>query len=288
MNNDEESGREASSPLIGEPTLDELSNQQPDVDRAAALRAGRTPISPKFILWTIVAFAVLGLGGALLQHFNGNVGLPTTATIPFKSSTTTTPIVGQSSSSSLSEFLGLRDIGTIKAPGFSLRDQMDQKWSLSSAKGNVVVLAFYNMNCNDICPVLGAEIKQARQLLGVNASKVDFTIVNTDPKHLSVSAKPLALSVPGLLASPEINFVTGPLAALNAVWTHYGISIKVGANSNDVTHNNLMYFISPSGELSAQVDPFASVNSVGAVTLDAKEVHRFALGISRVADSLIK
>ena len=288
MNNDEESGREASSPLSGEPPLDELSNQNPYIDRAAALSAGRTPISPKFILWIIVAFAVLGLGGELLQHFDGNLGLPTTATIPFKSSTTTTPIVGHSSGSSLSEFLGLRDIGTIQAPDFSLRDQTDQKWSLSSAKGKVVVLAFYNMNCNDICPVLGAEIKQAQQLLGSNATRVDFTIVNTDPNHLSVSAAPLALSVPGLLGSPEIHFVTGPLAALNTVWTHYGISIKVGANSNDVTHNNLMYFIGPSGKLSAQVDPFASVNSVGTVTLDAKEVHRFALGISRVADSLIK
>jgi cytochrome oxidase Cu insertion factor (SCO1/SenC/PrrC family) len=152
----------------------------------------------------------------------------------------------------------------------------------------VVVLAFYNMNCNDICPVVGAEIKQAQQLLGARASKVDFTIVNTDPKHLNVSATPLALSLPGLLGSPEIHFLTGPLSVLNTVWTHYGIAIKVGLNSNDVTHNNLMYFISPSGKLSAQVDPFANVNSVGTVTLDAKEVHRFALGISRVADSLIK
>src|ERR1017187_433396 len=288
MNDDEESSGEASSPVTGEATLDEIANQNPYVDRAAALRAGRTPISPKFILWIIVAFAGYGLGGDSLQHFEGNLGLPPTATIPFKSSTTTTPIVGHSSGSSLSAFLGLRDIGTIQAPSFSLRDQMDQKWSLSSAEGKVVVLAFYNMDCNDICPVVGAEIKQAQQLLGARASKVDFTIVNTDPKHLNVSATPLALSLPGLLGSPEIHFLTGPLSPLNNVWTHYGIAIKVGLNSNDVTHNNLMYFISPSGKLSAQVDPFANVNSVGTVTLDAKEVHRFALGISRVADSLIK
>jgi protein SCO1/2 len=288
MNDDEESGREASGPLIDEAPSDELGNQGPIVDRAAALRAGRTPISPKFIVWALVAFAMLGLGGELLQHFDGNLGLPTTATIPFESSTTTTSIVGHSSDSSMSEFLGLRDIGTIQAPGFSLRDQMDQKWSLSGAKGKVVVLAFYNMDCNDICPVLGAEIKQAQQLLRAKASKVDFTIVNTDPHHLNVSATPLALSVPGLLGSSGIHFVTGPLAALNTVLTHYGISIKVGANSTDVTHNNLMYFIGPSGKLIAQVDPFAGVNSVGTVTLDAQDVHRFALGISRVAGSLIK
>jgi protein SCO1/2 len=260
---------------------------QPAVDRAAALKAGRTPISPKFIIWAIVAFAVLGLGGEALQHFDGNLGLPTTATIPITSTTTTIP-ANAPTALPMSQFIGLRDIGTARAPGFTLKDQTGHKWSLTSAKGKVVVLAFYDANCNDICPVLGAEIREARSLLGSNASKVDFIIVNANPNDLEVSPSPPALQVPDLLNTSGVDFLTGSLSKMNDVWSHYGISIRVGAHPGDETHNDLAYFIDPTGRLRAQIDPFATENAFGVASLNAKELHRFALGISRVADSLIK
>ena len=37
------------------------SNELSEEQRAAALRAGRTPVPPKFIMWAVVTFAVLGL-----------------------------------------------------------------------------------------------------------------------------------------------------------------------------------------------------------------------------------
>ncbi len=287
MDRESESSRESTTLQTQSPTGDD-DGQPPLVDRAAALRAGRTPVSPKFILGAIIAFAVLGLGGGLVQHFDGNLGLPTSPTIPFTPKTTTTVTGHAQSVLTMPEFLGRRDIGSAAAPDFSLQDQLGHQWSLVSAKGKVVVLAFYDASCNDICPVLGAEIKQAQQLLGADAAKVDFVIVNTDPRQLDDSSSPLALSVPGLLGKANVDFVTGPLAKLNAVWTEYGISIRVGAGANDVTHNNLMYFIDPARQLRIQVDPFADENDAGVVSLSAQEIHRFALGISRVADSLVR
>jgi len=274
-----------SRPPTDPPATSSDSFQSP-VDRAAALRAGRTPISPKFILWAIAAFAVLGLGGEALQHFDGNLGLPTTATIPI-TSTTTIP-TSTSGSLSMSAFLGLRQIDNAAAPGFSLQDQHGRTWTLSSAKGKVVVLAFYDANCNDICPVLGAEIKEANGMLGTNASNVDFVIVNTNPNDLKVTSSPPALRVPGLTKDSNVRFVTGPLSVMNTIWTGYGISIRVGAHPNDETHNNLLYFIDPTGQLRVQVDPFATENAFGVVSLNATEIHRFARGISDVADSLVK
>jgi protein SCO1/2 len=234
-----------------------------------------------------VAFAVLGLGGEALQHFDGNLGLPTTATIPITSTTTTIPSSAQASLP-MDRFLGLRQIDNASAPGFSLEDQQGHTWTLSSAKGKVVVLAFYDANCNDICPVLGAEIKEANSLLRTNASNVDFVIVNTNPNDLKVSSSPPALRVPGLGDVSNVRFVTGTLSAVNAVWTDYGISIRVGAHPNDETHNNLLYFIDPTGQLRVQIDPFAQENAFGVVSLNAAEIQRFARGISDVADSLVK
>jgi cytochrome oxidase Cu insertion factor (SCO1/SenC/PrrC family) len=285
MSEEPEGDRDDSRPPPNQPVPDgDPANYR--VDRAAALRAGRTPISPKFILWAIVAFAVLGLGGEALQHFDGNLGLPTTATIPITSTTTTVPGAAQANLP-MTEFLGLRDIGTAAAPRFTLKDQAGREWSLSSAKGKVVVLAFY-ANCNDICPVLGAEIKEAHTLLGENASRVDFVIINTNPNDLRFSSSPPALRVPGLLNVANVKFVTGPLSTMNSVWTRYGITIRVGAQLTNETHNNLVYFIDPAGQLRAQVDPFAQENSFGVVSLNAAETHRFALGISNEADSLLK
>jgi protein SCO1/2 len=286
MTEEPESDRDDSKTPPNQPAPDgDSANYQ--VDRAAALRAGRAPIPPKFILWAIVAFAVLGLGGEALQHFDGNLGLPTTATIPITSTTTTVPGAAQANLP-MTEFLGLRDIGTAAAPKFSLKDQAGREWALSSAKGKVVVLAFYDANCDDICPVLGAEIKEAHTLLDKNASKVDFVIINTNPNDLRFSSSPPALRVPGLLKVANVKFVTGPLSTMNSVWTKYGITIRVGAQPANETHNNLVYFIDPAGQLRAQVDPFAHESSLGVVSLNAVEIHRFALGISNEADSLLK
>jgi protein SCO1/2 len=286
MTEDSERDTDESQPPP-EPPATSSESFQSHVDRAAALRAGRTPISPKFILWAIAAFAVLGLGGEALQHFDGNLGLPTTATIPFTSTTTTIP-TSTSGALSMSAFLGLRQIDNASAPGFSLQDQHGRTWTLSKAKGKVVVLAFYDANCNDICPVLGAEIKEANGMLGTNASHVDFVIVNTNPNDLKVTSSPPALRVPGLTKVANVRFVTGALSAMNTMWTSYGISIRVGAHPNDETHNNLLYFIDPTGQLRVQVDPFATENAFGVVSLNAAEIHRFARGISNVADSLVK
>jgi protein SCO1 len=257
----------------------------PAVDRAAALREGRTPVSPKFILWAIAAFAVLGLGGALLQHFDGNLGIPTSTLAP---STSTTLAPQPLQESPLDEFMGLKDIGSQQAPGIALVTQSDHRWRLRDDRGKVVVLAFYNAICNDICPVVGAEISGARALLGADGSRVDFVIVNTDPHDLKVSSTPRALSVPGLLGASDVRFVTGPLARIDPVWIHYGISIEVGTKPGDVSHNNIMYFIDPRGRLRVQVDPFANENGSGVVGLSAADIRRFAQGISRVADSLVK
>ena len=160
MNTDSESGRKTSTSAPSQGSADEETARPPMVDRAAALRAGRTPISPKFILWTIVAFAVLGLGGELLQHFDGNLGLPTSATIPFTDKTTTTVPDKTQSTVPMSAFLGRRDIGTAAAPGFTLQDQTGHQWSLANAKGKVVVLAFYDTSCNDICPCLEPKLRR--------------------------------------------------------------------------------------------------------------------------------
>jgi protein SCO1/2 len=288
MTNEAERSDETAAGLSPEQRAEAFGAAKPTIDRAAALRAGRTPVSPKFILWIVIAFAVLGIGGAILEHYYGNVGLPTTNTTPSTLPVTPTTPNGPQLGSSMSSFLDLKEIGRAQAPTFTLHDQSDRKWSLTSARGRVVVLTFYNRNCNDICPVLGAEIDQARTLLGNSAGKVDFIVVNTDPNHFGVTALPPALNVPHLLGSTEVKFLTGALSQLKPVWVDYGVQIKVGIKASEVAHNNVMYFIDPSGRLRSQVTPFGNENNADVFSLNPTDLRRFARGISQIAGSLVR
>ncbi len=264
-----------------------FTKHQP-VDRAAAFRAGRTPIPPKFIMWMVAVFAVLGLGGAVIEHYFGSIGIPTTSSTVFKLSPTPKTPAGAQISAALPALMGLKYIANAKAPGFSLLTQTGTEWSLRDARDEAIVLTFENSTCNDICPVLGAELKQAQQRLGAKASRVLFVIVNTDPRHVAVTPAPAALTVAGLDGAPNVLFLTSKLARLNAVWTNYGVSVRVGSKANQIMHNDIMYFISPAGQLSAQATPFANENTRGIFSLSPTDISRFAQGIANTAGSLVK
>ena len=165
------------------------------IDRKAALRAGSVPIPRRFVLWVIAGFAVLGLGGVAAEHFIGNSGVESVISTPLTTlagtgttppSTPTAP-TGPAVGASPAAVIGLRHLALKEPPALDLTDQRGTPWTLSVVRGKVAVVAFLNAECNDICPVLGAEIVQADRLLGSRASSVTFVIVNTDPLQTSLA-----------------------------------------------------------------------------------------------------
>jgi cytochrome oxidase Cu insertion factor (SCO1/SenC/PrrC family) len=258
-------------------------------NRSVALRTRQAPVPRKFIIWSIVALLVLGLGGEVAQHFFETYGKAPKATVP------TSPVVKGTPPStvhtptliSLQVFIGLKDIGTAVAPAFSLTNQLGHRWSLKSAKGKVVVLAFYNSICNDICPVVGTEIEKASTELGADAPKVVFVIVNTDPNHTHISPASPAIQVPGLADTHSLELLTGRVSVLNSVWSSYGVRVLVGKKSDQVSHNNVLYFISPLGNLTAYASPFGVESKSGLYSLGASSVNLYARAIAETADSLV-
>jgi len=136
--------------------------------------------------------------------------------------------------------------------------------------------------------VLGPEIRQAEGLLGARATSVEFVVVNTDPNHFAYQSHPPALVSTGLQGFANVQFLTGPLSQLNAVWINYGVSVRVGSVATQVAHNNVMYFISPRGAIRFLAVPFGNENHSGVFSLDATNLHRFAEGIATTAVSLAK
>ncbi|MFZ1062264.1 MAG: SCO family protein [Acidimicrobiales bacterium] len=258
------------------------------LDRNVRRRGGRAAIPPKAVAWILVAFVVLGLGGEAGEHYLGNFGVSSRTNTKFLPSNADLTPLSSLNSLSTDQLMDLKEIDNASAPRFSLRTPRGHLWRLRRSEGKVVVLGFENAACNDICPVLGEEVEQARSLLGKNAADVEFVLVNTDPRDLKVNPEPPALVDVGLAHASDVVFLTGTLRTVDSVWTAYGVRIKVGAKRNEVAHNNVMYFISPSGQLDAQATPFANVSSTGTFSLKPDLISRFAKGIAITADSLVK
>jgi cytochrome oxidase Cu insertion factor (SCO1/SenC/PrrC family) len=257
-------------------------------DRHGAIRTRQVTIPRKFITWTIVTVLVFGLGGEVAQHFFETYGkASTTATTPvLKGTPTTNPRLP--SLISLQVFMGLKAIGDEHAPNFTLRTQRGRRWRLASHKGQVIVLAFYDSICNDICPVMGKEIALASHELGAKGATVHFVIVNTDPKATTISTSSRALSVPGLRDDPSVTLLSGSVDLLSRVWSAYGIRVVVGAKASEVSHNNALYFIGPSGNLVSYSAPFGTQSKSGLYSLGLPSLRTYARAIAETADSLVR
>lgn len=283
-----------SGPLTEEERSAIFASGAVPVDRSTAFKAGNPPVPRKAILFVVGVFIVLGLGGTVAQHLLGTTpglgtpkGTAPVADTPVPAPPTPAPIIAPPISASLSAFIGLKSLHERPAPPISLVGQGGTTTSLGDFRGKVVVVTFYNSNCLDICPVLGAEVRQADSLLGANRDKVEMLVVNTDPLQTTPSPNPPAMSQPALNGYPNVEFLNGTLRQLNRVWTEYGVRVTVQQTGHVVNHNGIMYFVDPTGKLRSFATPFANEDRLGTYGLPTAAINRFAQGIDTTATNLL-
>jgi protein SCO1/2 len=273
------------------PFEETMPSVTPVVDRTAAFSAASTsPAIPrKFFHWLLAGIAVLGLGGLAAEHLFSSTGLNPVAHAPSHTATTiAAPTAvslpaGRSEqlSASLRAFMDLTDLRAAPAPEYTLTDQAGQPYPVTGQSSKAVVLTFFNGSCNDICPVIAAEIRQADNDLGSAARNVDFVTINTDPSALATSGLSGAQAELGAL--PNWHILTGPLATMNDVWKSYGITISVVPNTGVQAHNEAIYFIDPQGREDYRGTPFANENRTGTYSLSPADLTRWGSGIATFA-----
>ena len=84
------------------------------------------------------------------------------------------------------------------------------------------------------------------------------------------------------------HFLTSNLTTLNAVWRAYGVSVNVSRTSGIVAHNDVMYFVDPSGRLRYEATPFADESSSGAFSLPSASIDRWGQGIASLRPSVAR
>lgn len=146
------------------------------------------------------------------------------------------------------------------APGFVLRDQNGHLTSLVQFRGKVVVLAFIDPVCTQICPLTTKSMVDALKILGpADASQVQL---------VGIDANPLKTTVADVASYTRVHemqgrwkFLTGSLKQLKAVWNDY--HVYVAAPHNSVVHEAVVYLINQNGYESSVYTTPMSYEAVG-------------------------
>jgi cytochrome oxidase Cu insertion factor (SCO1/SenC/PrrC family) len=135
------------------------------------------------------------------------------------------------------------------APGFSLTDQHGHKTSLAGLRGKVVLLTFLDDTCSVDCPLIAQEFRQAGQLLGADATRVELVAVNYNPLYTQVSYIQAFDRQEGLAGVPNWLYLTGTRAELQQVWHAYGVPVEILPAGSMIGHGDYAFVIDQAGHM---------------------------------------
>ena len=139
-------------------------------------------------------------------------------------------------------------LGGQPAPDFHLIDQHGGSIALSDFRGKVVVLAFLDSQCKDVCPLTAAQLRQAYKTLGDQARSVIFLGVNVNLQAAQVSDVAVTTDQWKLNEIPSWHFLTGEPEELGPVWKAYYIAVQPAPDSTgELMHTSGVYVIDQLG-----------------------------------------
>ncbi len=128
----------------------------------------------------------------------------------------------------------------LPAAEIRLQDQNGQDFTLSSLRGQVVLIYFGYTNCPDECPLTMAHLKLATEQLGDQAKNVRVIMVTTDPKRDTAQVLKAWLGK----FSPDFIGLLGTPDQMAQVWKDYGVTVE----DNGATHSFFIYVIDRRGD----------------------------------------
>ena len=140
------------------------------------------------------------------------------------------------------------------APAFTLSDQHGRAVSLASLRGKVVLLTFLDPVCTSDCPLIAQELKQADQILGSQARKVDVVAIVANPVYHSIAYTNAFDQQEGMTALRNWLYLTGSLPQLQQAWKHYAVAAQILAAGGMIAHSDVAYVIDANGRTRAELN----------------------------------
>jgi cytochrome oxidase Cu insertion factor (SCO1/SenC/PrrC family) len=140
------------------------------------------------------------------------------------------------------------------APGFALTDQHGRPVSLSSLHGKVVLLTFLDPVCVSDCPLIAQEVRQAGQLLGANAQRVELVAVDINPLYNERAYTQAFTSQENLASVPNWLYLTSSPARLRPLYRAYGVVAETAPGGAMLAHNDIAFVIDQNGHLRQELN----------------------------------
>jgi protein SCO1/2 len=174
------------------------------------------------------------------------------------------PTTGRGSQAPLTRggFAGAEVPTPRQAPPIALTDQYGRAISLAALRGKPVVVAFLYARCGPPCTLIAQQLRGALDEL---REPVPVLIVSADPAGDTPQAVRGFLAATSL--SGRVHYLTGPPAALRAIWRAYRVTPAGAGRSAFATHATVL-LIDPQGRErvlygSEQLTPEALAHDVG-------------------------
>jgi cytochrome oxidase Cu insertion factor (SCO1/SenC/PrrC family) len=209
----------------------------PERDGAAA--PSRSLLPPRILLAGLVAL-IVGVGGtigvsSLLRH---EAVAPAAASVQYLPTPVKQPWL---------------------APDFTLKDQAGQTVSLSSLRGQVVVVTFMDPQCQSLCPINAQDLSVAEADLAPNVKPVLVVV--------SVAADRTAADVSTFVSHvtwrPGWHWLLGNQGELQAVLSTWSLAL----DGTDVVHQEIAHVIDRQGRVIASYNaPYQPADLAATIT----------------------
>ncbi|HUB73777.1 MAG TPA: SCO family protein [Solirubrobacteraceae bacterium] len=221
----------AATPSPGQPAA-ALSPPRP----AAELSPGAPSPRP------VLAFRSLAAAAALAVTLVGAVPMAVAAT-----ERQADPIIAEAVD-------GGADQVNLAARPFTLVDQHGRGVTLASLRGKAVALTFLDDVCTSVCPVIAQEFRNADELLGAQAKRVEMVAVNANPRYLAPDYLVAFDRQEHLERLPNWRYLTGSLAQLRYVWRAYGATVEYSGGGAMIDHSEYADVIDAQGRIRYVLD----------------------------------
>jgi len=133
------------------------------------------------------------------------------------------------------------------AADFQLTDQSGARVSLSDFAGQVVVLTFFDSQCEDVCPLTAVHLRATYQQFSDQANAVVFLGVNVNleanrPEDVMATTKKWHLD-----EIPNWHFLTGSGQELEPVWKAYDVAV-LPQEGGEILHTPGVFLIDQNGQ----------------------------------------
>jgi cytochrome oxidase Cu insertion factor (SCO1/SenC/PrrC family) len=241
-----------------EPAADQLAVAQPATEQPAAVQPAGTqpavappaasqPAATQRATGLARRFAGLGLRALLAFWAVVIVAIGAAPMALAQSSSTASPILAEAIDGNAAPL-------NFTAPAFSLTDQEGHQVSLASLHGKVVLLTFLDPVCTSDCPLIAQEFRDADELLGASAQRVELVAIVANPLYRTVAYTRAFDRQEGLSGVSNWLFLTGSLTQLERAWRNYAVAAQILAPGGMIAHSDVAYVIDRAGHTRSELD----------------------------------